>query len=368
MPSSPAKVLHYVASLRGGAAVCALQLARRLPALGFDCVVAAPFDNPALAGQEDALGARLHACANRAALTRILNQEQPALLHCHGHRAAMAGRWVHSDAKRVVTYHGFHVPHYRTALARTLGTWWERWALRRTDLVICVSEEDRRVAEDWLKSSGRPSIPPFHVVYNGIDVARFQEGRRRPAARAELGLSEGDFVVGYVGRYHRQKSPGTLLEAIAGIRGSLPAARLLMIGDGPLEADLRRQAERLGLAGRVVFFPPQNDLARLYACLDVFALPSRWEGLPLVLLEAGAAGVPVVASDAPGNREVVAHENTGLLFRPGDPQDAGRAILRLARDALLAQRCAAALSRRVEEKFTVERMVRDTAALYRAVL
>lgn len=363
-----AKVLHYVASLRGGAAVVALELARRLPAEGIDCALAAPFDNPAMKGRESQLGARVHLCRDRAALLRILAWERPAILHCHGHRAAWTGRRVRGDVKIAVTYHGFHVPHYRTGMARLLVGLWENHALARTHLVIFVSEEDRRTAEAWLHGTRHLARPPFHVIANGIDVERFRRENVHPVRRAELNLADGDFVIGYVGRFHRQKSPGTLLCALAELRADLPAARLLMLGDGPLEADLRRRAKRADLSDRVRFLPPRADVERLYPCMDALALPSLWEGLPLALLEAGAAGVPVVASDAPGIRELVAHETTGLFFPAGDASALSRALVRLARDPALAARMAAALLKRVEENHTVQRMVRDHAALYRTVL
>lgn len=363
-------VLHVVASLRGGAATHALELARRLPDEGLTCALAAPRDNPALGGLTEA---RFLECAGRLELARLVVREAPRILHCHGHRAAMWGRLLPRARLRdkramrlVVTFHGFHVPHYRSAAARWLGRTWERWAMRRTDLAIFVSEEDRRTASAWLKSA--PSKEWGCVVYNGIDVERYCRGAAAPLPRRELGLADGQFVVGFVGRLHRQKSPGTLLEAAALLRADCPELRLLLIGDGPLEASLREQARRLGLEELVRFLPPRADLERVYPCMDGLALPSLWEGLPMVLLEAGAAGIPVIASDAPGNREVVAHGETGLLFPAGDAGALAAALALCRAEPEAARRRALRLAESVAERFTVQTMTREIARLYREAL
>ena len=352
-------VLHAVASLRGGATTVVLQLARGLEALGFESHVLAPGDAPALVESEEFRSIRWTEWRqDRGYVHDVLQRLHPGILHCHGHRAGLLRRHLPAERPRVVmTFHGFHIPHYRNPLYRWAARAWERRALRRTDGVIFVSNSDAEIARPWLGELPCPST----VIPNAVELSRFVNLPSREEARAALNLPQGEFMVGCIGRLHYQKSPETLVHAAR----ELPDVHIVFAGDGPLLQRMRQLAERLRV--RATFLPPRPDVERLYAALDLLVLPSRWEGLPLVLLEAGVAGIPVIATDVPGTREVITHEATGLLVPPGDPAALAAAIRRAREHPEESAARADALRQRIGERFTLDRMLRSTADFYRKV-
>ena len=156
-------------------------------------------------------------------------------------------------------------------------------------------------------------------VPNGIDTAAFAAAEAdRPAVRAALGIAPDAPVIGTVGRLAEVKQQGVLIRAFARIIPAFPTARLVLVGDGPLRAELEGLARSLGLGGAVLFAGYQPNPERYLAAMDVFVLPSRAEAMPLVIPEAWAAGRPVVASRVGGIPELIEDGKTGLLVEPGD--------------------------------------------------
>ena len=151
------------------------------------------------------------------------------------------------------------------------------------------------------------------VLPNAIDPERFKfsESARREI-RAKYGIADDDFVVGHVGRFYPQKNHEFLIDVFSEVRLQKPNAKLLLLGDGPLQEKIRQKVETLGLAESVVFAGLQKNPAPFYSAMDVFAFPSLWEGLPLTLVEAQYSGLPCVVSENV-TREVVVTENVYLL-------------------------------------------------------
>ena len=137
----------------------------------------------------------------------------------------------------------------------------------------------------------------WQTFYCGVDLTPFRQGPDRAGVRAELGFAEDAFIVGHVGRFVEVKNHKFLLDVLAEVSLREPRARMLLVGDGPLRAEIEGRAGRLGLAGRVRFLGARPDVPRLMGAMDVFVLPSRFEGLPLVGMEVQAADVPLVLSD-----------------------------------------------------------------------
>jgi glycosyltransferase involved in cell wall biosynthesis len=243
----------------------------------------------------------------------------------------------------LVTHHTPSLPrrdNLRGRLWRRLG-----WALRPE--VIYTSEADRRL-------DGRS---PSHVVPLGIDLRRFASGV--PA------LPHDGPLVGAVGRLVSQKDHDTLLEAARLVREQRPAVVFALVGDGELRPKLEARARELGLAGAVTFTGERADVPDVLASFDVFAQPSLFEGFCLSILEAQAAGVPVVATAVGGVAEAVEHERTGLVVPLRDPGSLADAIVRLVDDRALAARLAEQARRRAQE-FSEGRMVEATLSLYDA--
>jgi len=205
------------------------------------------------------------------------------------------------------------------------------------------------------------------VIRNGIEIHP-----REPAAgrrlRESLGIGPQDPVVGMVGRLSPQKDYPTFLRAAKRIAAAFPAARFLIAGEGPLRGELAVSARELGLEGKAVFLGHRPDIVAVVSALDVFVLSSRWEGLPLAVLEAMAAVKPVVATAVPGTAEAVVEGETGFLVPLSDDRALAEKTISLLRDPALRRKLGDAGRARVEGEFDRGRMADDHEALYRRLL
>jgi glycosyltransferase involved in cell wall biosynthesis len=238
---------------------------------------------------------------------------------------------------------------------------WRDWAARRlvgrVDRHVCVS---RDVAAFWVR---RMRIPPERatVIPNGVDLSRT---RPAPLNLATLGLPADARVLACVGRIDAQKNTAWLVELAPQLLAGLPGRHLLLVGQGPLLPSLRARAERLGVADRVHFAGWRPDVPAILAASEMLLLPSRWEGMPNVVLEAMAAGLPVVATAAEGVRELLGPEAGCQIVPHGDAAAFVQAVSRLARDAALRAELGKQNQRRAAEHFSLEAMVRRYEALF----
>jgi glycosyltransferase involved in cell wall biosynthesis len=238
-----------------------------------------------------------------------------------------------------------------------------RIANRRCDRIIAIS---RHLGDFVQRVEGvKPEkIVPIHYgMMVSAGWAGDSEGIRR-----ELSLGGDERLVLSIGRLTEQKGHRYLLEAWRRISSECPRGRLLLVGDGPARERLTRHAERLGVAGSVIFLGWRKDVPRLLEAGDVVVHPSLWEGFGLVLLEAMAAGKPVVGTNVSAIPEIVADGGTGLLVPPRDPSALAEAVLRLLRDAGLRSAMGCAGRERVNREFTVDKMVSAHEAVYGRVL
>jgi glycosyltransferase involved in cell wall biosynthesis len=288
-------------------------------------------------------------------LARLMRQERFDLAHCHSTKAGLLGRIAARLAgipAVVFTAHGWAFAGWWHPVVRGLAMLAERAAAHLTTVIICVSDLDRKTA--LRKRVGRPD--QIVVVHSGI--APFAPFGGSPAERQPL---DGACGVLMVSRLDPQKDPVTLLDAWGMVAGP---HRLLLAGDGPLRPALEEMVSRRGLAGRVQLLGARTDVPTLLRAADVFVLSSRSEGLPLAIIEAMTAGLPVVATGVGGVPEAVVHGETGLLVPPGDPTALASALDRLLRDAGLRRRMGEAGRQRALAHFTEARMLEETAALY----
>ena len=237
----------------------------------------------------------------------------------------------------------------------------DRLLVARTSLLVVNAEVVARQAA----SRGFPA-QRIRVVPNGIEIPQPpRAGRNR---KDGFDIPAGSHVVGYVGRLARGKRVEDLIDAVALLRASFPDAVLVVIGDGPERAPLERRAAERGLGGAVRFLGHRADAAALVAGLDAFWLASENEGMSNSLMEAMAAGVPVVVSDIPGNRDLVVDDVTGCTAPVGEPRAFADATARLWRDPARAAAIGAAAADRIRRELSVERMVERYAQLYHEVV
>jgi glycosyltransferase involved in cell wall biosynthesis len=254
---------------------------------------------------------------------------------------------------------------------RTRRTWkrppfllLEHFAYAAADATVAVSEN----LVDFLeRAEGLPRHKTV-VIRNGIDAAVLERVPTREEARRRFGLPEDAVVLGTVGRLAAQKGQIDLIAALPAIAARHPEARLLIAGEGPERRALEDRIRRLGLETRAALLGHVEEVPVFLRALDVFVLPSLWEGLPLALLEAMAMGLPVVASRAVGITEAIDHDACGLLVAPRDSTALAQAVVTLLDDPGRGARLGEAARRRVLERHTLEAVAARMDALYRRVL
>ncbi len=292
------------------------------------------------------------------AFLREMRKEKPAIVHgflFHAYVlgacvAKLAGVPIVVSSRRSLGRFKAKRPHYLLA---------ERLANRLTNVIVANSEA---VRQDTICQEG---VDPsrVRVVKNGIDASPYGLPSD-PALRDSLGVSPSARVIGVVANLIHYKGHRFLLEAVQEIHRRGLDVRCLLVGDGPCRADLERLVKNLGLEKDVVFLGSRQDVPRLLALMDLVVLPSLEEGFPNAILEAMAAGKPVVATRVGGTPEAVVHEETGLLILPGDPRALADAILRLLEDPPLAEKMGKAGRARVVSMFSVDKMVTQMEAVY----
>ena len=210
----------------------------------------------------------------------------------------------------------------------------------------------------------------IQVIHHGTDTKAFQTLTADPlAVRASLGLSPGDMAVGILGRVSPEKGHRDLFQALALLKETLPYLRLVIVGDGADEPDLRREASEKAIADKVVFTGFRVDVNNVIAALDIVAVPSIWhEPCSAVVQQAMALGKPVIGTRMGGNPEMIADGETGFLVPASDPEALAAALSRLATDPMIRQRLGEAGRERVEALFTLNHMTDQVESLYYAEL
>ncbi len=334
MSTRTATVCQILHSLHvGGAEVLAARLARRLRdryRFLFVCL-----DELGSLGEElRAEGFPVHVLGRRPGLdwrlalrlAGLLRRQRVGVIHAHQYTPffyAAAARVAGPRAPILFTEHGRHFPDCpsRKRLAAN------RLLLGRGDRVVGVG---RAVCEALVRNEGIPAAR-VGLVYNGIDLDRFASASPgRAAVRRELGLGAGDLVILQVARLDYLKDHATAVRTLRRVVRRRPEAHLVLVGEGPEGPKIRELVAQAGLADRVHFLGLRHDIPRLLAAADLFLLTSVSEGIPLTLIEAMAAGLPVVATRVGGVGEVVEEGRTGLLAPAGDDDGLARHVLRLA--------------------------------------
>jgi glycosyltransferase involved in cell wall biosynthesis len=300
-----------------------------------------------------------------AAVVRAIREHRPQIIHSHLSKAGLIARsaaMATSSAARVHTFHGTVFGGYFGDRASGAIVRAERFLGSHSSRVIALGERQRdELIEHRIAPPERIRIVPL-----GLDLGRFG-GLERLAARAIVGESADAFLVVAVGRLVQIKRIDRLVRSFAVLARSVPNSRLAIIGDGAERAALEALVAELGLGDRVRFAGWQADTPAWYAASDAVGLTSDREGTPLALIEAAAAGRPVVASDVGGVADVVLDGRTGFVVPPADEVAFAGRLERLATDSELRDRLGQAAPERARA-FAGERLVDDLDRLYREIL
>jgi len=377
---TPVHVLHLIDGLNiGGAEILLRDLTAGLVQRGYRVSVGYSTSGP-LADEFAASGLHLTHLPRIARIDpillfgmfRLMRFDPPQVVHTHLFKSDFHGRLAARLAGVPVVVSTLH----------NADVWAQRWPLgalygataRFADKLIAVSDEVRQY------HIARTGIPAgkVTVIDNGVDVRRFggmqavgsvmRAQSKGWKVRTEFGIGQESVVFGIIGRLKPQKDHVTFLKAAAEVLRQIPSARFLVVGDGPLRAELEMLAGELGLFPALVFTGQRSDIPAVLAALDVLVFSSRWEGLPVTLLEGMAASKPVVATAVDGIKGVTLPDLTALLVPADDFSALAGACLKLAVDPDLRSRMGRAGLERVLACYSLEAMIDKTAGLYNSLL
>ena len=248
----------------------------------------------------------------------------------------------------------------------------EKWT-RRLSYKVLISHVQKIVAvskdiQNLLKKDLKLLPQKIKLIYNGIDISRFEKKFAQEKLRKELNLSREDLILGNVGNLREVKDHHTLILSFSKVSPFFPQAKLLIIGEGELKPNLLNLRAELGLENKVLLLGHRDDIPSLLDLMDIFVLSSRLEGCSISILEAMASGKPVIATRVGGNPELVLEEKTGFLVPSAEPEKLAETIVQLLKDEKQRKKMGEEGKKRVKDKFSRESMVKNYEELYSQIL
>ncbi|MNI34657.1 putative glycosyltransferase EpsD [compost metagenome] len=303
-------------------------------------------------------------------LKQLIDRNDYDIIHCHTPMGAVLTRLAarnarHRGTKVIYTAHGFHFFTGASKVNWLIYYPVEKWLSRYTDCLITMNREDyERIQKRRFRAK---SIAYVHGV--GIDFNKYKpvSADEKAQLRAEYGIENDKFVLIYAAELTRRKNQNLLFEVIDKLRERIPNIQLLLAGKGELEAYYKGLAQEMGLEDRVTFLGHRSDMNKLYAMSDLAVSSSRQEGLPVNVMEAIASGLPVVATDVRGNRDLVSDGVHGLLVELGDAAAFGEAILQLFEKPALRE----SISReyvRLTKLYSISNVLGEVTPIYRNIV
>ncbi|MEM7798092.1 MAG: glycosyltransferase family 4 protein [Chloroflexota bacterium] len=300
-------------------------------------------------------------------LRRLIQDGNYQIVHTHSSKAGVLGRIAARLAgvpHIVHTVHGWSFHDQMSTNRRRIYVWLEKIGRLWGKHVIVVSTPDIQKGID--EGLGHPE--EYHLIRSGVELNRF--GHPSVSAgemKAKLGIPLDAFVVGSVTRLSLQKAPLDLIKAWGAVGRQYPNVWFLIVGDGPLRPEVEAKAAALGISERLVLTGLRRDVPELLNCFDCFVISSKWEGLPRVLPQAMAAGVPIVATDADGTREAIKDQHNGFLVPRGRSDLIAERIEQLIEDENLRDRFVE-IGQREAVLFGDLKMVRDIDRFYQEII
>lgn len=294
---------------------------------------------------------------------QVLEMEEIDILHAHGTRANSNTFWSARQLGIPIIYtvHGWSFHPDQQPLVKKLRIMGEKLLTKNSDVTVCVSHSNLNDGKQLFDLSRAT------VVNYGINATKFNPDGQYKDIRSEFNIPKDVLLVGYIARITIQKDPFTLIKAIHQIPAGINI-HFLIVGDGELKDKMVKLAQELNIQHRITFVPFRQDVPAILHAIDIYCLPSLWEGLPIGLLEAMAMRKAVVASAIDGTKEAIASGKNGLLIPPSSPEKLAEALILLAKDEALRQRLSLEAYATVAATYNVEEMTRHVESLYNKVL
>lgn len=300
-------------------------------------------------------------------ISNVLRSTRTQIVHTHSSKAGILGRWAAYLAGIPIvihSIHGFGFHESQGEITKRLFIAVERLTSFITDRFIAVAKEDIKKGElfrIFKKEKAR-------LIRSGIDISRFMHVKvDRAAKKRELGLDPDLPLVGMFACLKPQKAPVDFVRMADHVYRRFPSVNFIIVGDGELRGEVIEMISRLGLNDRVILAGWRMDIPEIMKTLDIFVLTSKWEGLPRVLLEARAAGIPIVATGVDGTQEVIIDGVNGYLLEPGDVKGMAEKVIRFLSDPAMARMMGKA-GQDLPKEFDINLMVKEQEDLYEDLL
>ncbi|WP_443939075.1 glycosyltransferase family 4 protein [Pedobacter sp. MW01-1-1] len=293
----------------------------------------------------------------------LVADERIDLIHAHGTRASSntfyAAKQLHIPL--IYTVHGWSFHPDQNKIVKTIRTLSERLLVSLADKTICVSQSNL--------DEGKRKFPmkQAEVIANGINQERFNPALKYPDVREELGINQEVILVGYIARITHQKSPLLFLKAIHALPDK-SNVHFLIVGDGDLKGQMLALSDELHLQKYITFLDFRSDIPAILNAIDIFCLPSLWEGLPIALLEAMSMKKAIIASQIDGITDLISSGKNGLLVPPNKVDALRDALKRLIADKELRNRLAENSEHTVKEQFNLSLMTKKIEKIYQEFL
>ena len=301
-------------------------------------------------------------------IKRFIQSGSYTIVHTHSSKAGILGRLAARLSKTpliVHTVHGWSFHDYMSPVTRWIYILLQRWIARFSDVLVVVTERD--IEKGLQVGIGRRE--QYRRIRSAIPLDEFDPRLvDRQAIRQELDLPADEVVIGNVGRFSTQKNPLDWVRVAARVGQACPQARFLLVGDGPMRTHVEQALHQAGITERTTLTGLRRDVPRMLAAMDIFLLTSLWEGLPRVIPQAMAMGLPVVANRADGVSEAIQDGSNGYLCSPGEIEQMAERCIELAHHPLTRQEMGCRGQAYALQEFDLQKMITSLEALYDELL
>jgi len=290
----------------------------------------------------------------------VMKEEKIDIVHAHGSRAAsnvlFPAKSLHIPI--IYTVHGWSFHDDQNAIIKTLRGWSEKLICHLSNTVICVSNSN---ADTGRQVFGLKSVT---VIENGINLDIFDRNRTFEDRRAGFHFSKDDFIVGFIARTTKQKNPLLFLEALKKAHEKNPVVKGLFVGEGDMDSEVDAYIQNGNMKSYLYRSPFRTDVPELLNSIDVYCLPSLWEGLSIALLEAMAMGKAIIATPTDGTKELLTNRENGLVVDFNNQQQLVDAILELHDNKALFEKCSKNATLLVQQRFNAQRVADSVMEIY----
>ena len=297
-------------------------------------------------------------------IIKLIQDEQIQIVHAHGSRAASnilyPVRKLHIPL--VYTVHGWSFHDDQSFIFHKLRAWSEKIICSSASQVICVSKSNKDTGKEVF------GLNNAIVIENGVNLVKFNPDGSLNNLRPEFGFTNSDFIVGFIARCTKQKNPLVFLAALEKAHMVHPSVKGLFVGEGDMDEEVDAYIQQHHMSGYLYRSPFRTDVPDLLHSIDVYCLPSLWEGLSIALLEAMAMRKAIIATPTDGTKEVLRHEENGLVVLFNDASALADSICRFYDDFSLLKKCSESARYFVSERFNAKRVADSVMSIYCKIL